>query len=302
MNRKGIDISEHNGNINWSKVKASGIEFAMIRLGYGIEHTDSKAIEYIKGCIEHNIPFGVYYYSYALNVNQAKQEANYVIKTLAPYKDKISYPVAIDMEDADGYKKKYGMPSKSVLTDICYTECEMFENAGYYAVIYANLDWFKNKLDTNKLTRFDKWLAQWNDKPTWDEKFGLWQYSSKGIISGINGYVDLNIAYKDYPSLINKNSVELKKSNEEIAEEVIDGKWGNGEARKTALTEAGYNYDTIQEIVNQKMASKNKKSVDEIAKEVIRGDWGNGQDRKNRLTKAGYDYNVIQARVNQLSK
>ena len=96
----------------------------------------------------------------------------------------------------------------------------------------------------------------------------------------------------------------IKKSNEEIVEEVIAGKWGNGTDRKNKLTEAGYDYNTIQNLVNEKLLGKtnntNTKSIEELAKEVILGKWGNGIDRKNRLTKAGYDYNVIQTRVNQL--
>lgn len=97
-----------------------------------------------------------------------------------------------------------------------------------------------------------------------------------------------------------------KKSNEEIANEVIAGKWGNGDARKTALTNAGYDYNAIQSIVNEKLTGKkteNKpklKSVDEVAKEVIAGQWGNGQDRFNKLAAAGYDANAVQNRVNEL--
>ena len=96
----------------------------------------------------------------------------------------------------------------------------------------------------------------------------------------------------------------IKKSNEEIVEEVIAGEWGNGIDRKNRLTEAGYDYNIIQNLVNEKLLGKtnntNTKSIEELAKEVIAGKWGNGIDRKNRLTEAGYDYNVIQTRVNQL--
>ena len=95
---------------------------------------------------------------------------------------------------------------------------------------------------------------------------------------------------------------DAKKSNEEIAKEVIAGKWGNGDDRKNRLASAGYNYNTIQSLVNQMLSgnTSNRKSDTEIAKEVIQGKWGNGADRKNRLTSAGYNYNNIQAIVNKL--
>ena len=94
-----------------------------------------------------------------------------------------------------------------------------------------------------------------------------------------------------------------KKSVDEIAREVIAGKWGNGQDRKNRLTKAGYNYNTVQKRVNEmlgKIPQPSKKSIDEIAREVILGKWGNGADRKNRLTKAGYDYDAVQNRVNEL--
>lgn len=110
---------------------------------------------------------------------------------------------------------------------------------------------------------------------------------------------DTNNNRIDPTPYIDADLPSAKKSNEEIADEVIKGLWGVGQDRKNRLTEAGYDYDAVQDIVNQKMAG-GKKSVDEIAKEVIRGDWGVGQDRKNRLTEAGYDYEEVQDRVNEI--
>lgn len=97
-----------------------------------------------------------------------------------------------------------------------------------------------------------------------------------------------------------KASSTPKKTVDQIAREVIAGKWGNGDTRKQKITSAGYDYNAVQAKVNQLLGGSNKKSIDTIAKEVIQGKWGNGQDRKNRLTKAGYDYNAVQKRVNQL--
>ena len=259
----GIDVSEHNGIINWDRVKLAGIEFALIRIAYGRQAVDKFAKRNIEECIKIGIPFGVYTYSYALNVESAKTEAELVINTLKPYKDKISFPVVIDMEDADGYKARNGMPSKEVLTDICIEECKMFENEGYYAMIYANLDWFKNKLDETKLEKYDKWLAQWSKNPTYNRPFGIWQYTSSGKVDGIDGRVDMNVSYKNYAEItkgIHPKTQPIKKSDQEIAQEVINGLWGNGEARKGNLASAGYNYNTIQNIVNEKLGYKNEKN------------------------------------------
>ena len=305
---KGIDVSAHQGNINWDAVKASGIDFAIIRISYGQSAVDSKAIRNIQECIRVGMPFGVYVYSYALNVNNAINEANLVIRTLAPYKDKVRFPVIIDMEDADGYKRKHGMPSYDTLVSICEKECLMFEEAGYYAAIYASKSWFDTKLNSSRLNRFDKWMAWWNSSASskFDHNaYGLWQYSSSGSVSGISGRVDMNESFKDYPSIIGGGKPTPQpstptKSVDEIAREVINGAWGNGDDRKNRLTAAGYDYNAVQNRVNELLgSSSSKKSNEEIANEVIAGQWGNGNDRKTRLQNAGYDYNAIQDIVNK---
>lgn len=304
---KGIDVSAHQGNINWDAVKASGIDFAIIRISYGQNSVDSKAIRNIEECIRVGMPFGVYTYSYALNINNAINEANLVIKTLAPYKDKVKFPVIIDMEDADGYKRKHGMPLNDVLVSICEKECLMFEEAGYYAAIYASKSWFDTKLNSSRLNRFDKWIAWWNKGASFDKNiYGLWQYTSSGSVNGISGNVDMNEAYKDYPSIINNNSnsssnTPAKKSIEQLAQEVLAGDWGNGEDRKNRLVAEGYNYDVVQARVNELSGIFSKKSNEEIANEVLAGKWDNGSERKKKLQAAGYDYDAIQTIVNQKS-
>lgn len=304
---KGIDVSAHQGNINWDAVKASGIDFAIIRISYGQNSVDSKAIRNIEECIRVGMPFGVYTYSYALNINNAINEANLVIKTLAPYKDKVRFPVIIDMEDADGYKRKHGMSSNDVLVSICEKECLMFEEAGYYAAIYASKSWFDTKLNSSRLNRFDKWIAWWNKGASFDKNiYGLWQYTSSGSVNGISGNVDMNEAYKDYPSIINNNSnsssnTPAKKSIEQLAQEVLAGDWGNGEDRKNRLVAEGYNYDVVQARVNELSGISSKKSNEEIANEVLAGKWDNGSERKKKLQAAGYDYDAIQTIVNQKS-
>ena len=195
-------------------------------------------------------------YSYALNVNNAINEANLLIKTLAPYKDKIKLPVVIDMEDADHYKQRNGMPPNETLVAICEKECLMFEEAGYYAAIYASKSWFDTKLKSEKLNRFDKWLAWWYSGAKFDKNvYVMWQYTSSGKVDGISGNVDMNEAFKDYKGMINTETVstpKVSKTIEQVAQEVVDGKWGNGEDRKNNLKNAGYDYNAVQSIVNAK--------------------------------------------------
>lgn len=138
---KGIDVSEHNGIINWEKVK-SQIDFAIIRVSYGLHSIDKMAKRNIEECIRLGINFGVYFYSYALNEAQVKTEVHTMLEFIKPYKEKILYPVIIDMEDADGYKEKHGMPSNEMLVSICETACNMIGSAGYFPTIYANQSWF----------------------------------------------------------------------------------------------------------------------------------------------------------------
>jgi len=302
---KGIDVSAHQGNINWDAVKASGIEFAIIRISYGQNTIDSKAIRNIEECIRVGMPFGVYVYSYALNVNNAINEANLVIKTLAPYKNKVKFPVIIDMEDADRYKAKYGMPSNDILVSICEKECLMFEDAGYYAAIYASKSWFDTKLNSSRLNRFDKWIAWWYSQASskFDHNtYGLWQYTSSGKVNGISGNVDMNEAFKDYPSIIDGgNSTPAQPSapisNEptgstlNLAVDVMNGKYGDGDARKNNL---GSRYNEVQDFINHIYST----DVNTLVSEVKNGKYGNGEIRKIVL---GSRYDEVQNIINKTS-
>lgn len=138
---KGIDVSEFQGIINWEKVK-SQIDFAIIRVSYGMKHVDKTAIRNIEECIRLGINFGVYFYSYALTELQVKEEVKLLLDTIRSYKEKILYPVIIDMEDADGYKEKHGMPSNEMLVNFCDIACQMIGTEGYFPMIYASQSWF----------------------------------------------------------------------------------------------------------------------------------------------------------------
>ena len=302
MTKLGVDVSKHNGNVDWQAVKNAGYgSFAIIRAGYGGDYTNQDDPQFernVSECERLGIPYGVYLYSYALNTNDAKGEVNHILRLLKKVGKNFKYGVWFDMEDADGYKKKHGMPNNSTLVNICYTFCEAVENAGYYVGIYASLSWLNNQLNNSKLDRFDKWVAQWNNSGcTYKKTYSIWQNTNNVSIGGKR--FDGNKLIRDFATSSNSGNTTPKKSNEQIAEEVIQGKWGNGQDRKIRLQNAGYDYNTIQNIVNQKLGTNTiKKSNEEIANEVIAGKWGNGNDRKNRLTEAGYNYNAVQSIVN----
>lgn len=289
----GIDISKHNGNINLEPYKG---QFVIIRVGYGHFHLDEKFERNVNECKRLGIPFGVYHYSYALNEAEAEAEARGVLNAISKYKNDIKVGVWFDMEDADGYKKKHGFKiSNSTIAPICYKFCKMIEDAGYYSGIYTSSSWLQYVNGLND--RFDKWVANWgkNDgsQHTNTSQSGtIQQYTSKPL--------DKNIMYADLNRYSRNNTTQAKpqpKPIDQIADEVIAGQWGDGADRKKRLTDAGYDYNAVQNAVNAKLA---KKSNEEIAQEVIAGKWGNGNDRKQRLTSAGYNYTAVQAIVSKL--
>lgn len=202
---KIIDISKHNGNLDFNKIKASGIEGVMIRIGYGIRHEDPMFRKNVEGCIAAGLHYGFYFYSYALNVNEANEEANYCLELLKGYAPTL--PIAFDMEDADGYKRKYGMPSNSTLQAICETFLSVVQKEGYYVSLYASLSWLNNQLNTPSLDIYDKWVAQWNSKCTYNKPYGMWQYTDAASIPGSSIRTDANLAYKDYPNIIKENKL-----------------------------------------------------------------------------------------------
>ena len=298
MEVKMIDVSVHNGVIDWDKVKASGIGGVLMRCGYGsdIESQDDKMFKRnADECSRLGIPFGVYLYSYAKNTDMAKSEADHALRLVKGYK--LSYPLYIDVEEAS---------QSGIAKDVVKVFCEAVKAAGYMPGVYANENWWNNYLVG--VDSYTKWVAKYGvnngqpgNKPN-VSNFDIWQYTSKGSCDGIGSSgLDMNICYRDFPAELGGSKpapAPAEKSNEEIANEVLAGTWGNGDDRKNRLSAAGYDYDAIQAIVNQK-ATPAKKSNEEIAKEVLAGAWGNGDDRKNRLSAAGYDYNAIQAIVNQ---
>ena len=192
----GIDVSAHNQTIDWERVKKAGVEFAILRCGFGQDYKsqdDKYFARNVSECERLKIPYGVYLYSYALNKKTASSEADHALRLLKGHTPK--YGVWFDMEDADKYKQRNGMPSDETLVNICVEFCDKMIKNGYKTGIYASLSWFKNQLNDSKLDKYDKWVAQWNDKCSYTKDYVMWQYTSSGLVDGINGRTDMNIMY-----------------------------------------------------------------------------------------------------------
>ena len=303
--KKGIDVSHYQKRIDWAKAK-NVVNFAIVKVGEGrYSHQKDEYFErnYTE-CKRLGIPVGVYSYAYATSVGEAKEEARRVIEWLNG-RD-LDLPVYYDMEDARMQKM-----GKNVLTEIAYAFCKEIESAGYWAGIYANLNWYNNYLDTEKLRKmFTLWIAHvdfTNNQMKYEGQYDMFQYSWQGKVDGIIANVDMDIMYRDLVGDIQKSkkktTTPVLKNDEEIIKEIMEGKWGNGEERKKNLQNSGYDYTRIQAKINELYRNNtNRKTNEEIAKEVIRGDWGNGHVRQDRLTTAGYDYKIIQNIVNNMMK
>lgn len=215
MELKLIDVSVYQGKIDWIEAKKH-IDGVIIRCGYGSDHTDQddkRFEENVEACIKHDIPFGVYLYSYAKTIEKAKSEAAHVIRLLKPYKDKISYPVYYDLEEA-------GTEQGAVERALVFGE--IIEAEGYWCGIYANQYWWRTYLKDG-LDRFTKWVAKYsNEKPSGiSGTYDIWQYSSRGSVPGIEGNVDMNVCYRDFPSEIKKENLSEENTDEKA--EIADG-------------------------------------------------------------------------------
>ena len=208
MELKLIDVSVYQGNIDWQEAKKH-IDGVIIRCGYGSDNTeqdDKKFKQNIEACIKYDIPFGVYLYSYAKSIEKAKSEAAHVIRLLKPYKDKISYPVYYDLEEA-------GTEQGAVERALVFGE--IIEAEGYWCGIYANQYWWRTYLKDG-LNRYTKWVAKYsNEKPSGiSGTYDIWQYSSRGSVPGIEGNVDMNVCYRDFSSEIKKTASKVEEKKE----------------------------------------------------------------------------------------
>lgn len=193
----GIDVSKWNGDIDWDKVKAEGVEFAIIRAGYrgsvtGSIVQDPKFEENMRGATAAGIKVGVYFFTQAVNEVEAVEEASAVLRLVREYS--LDYPIFIDTEGAGGSGRADGL-DKETRTLVCEAFCRTVSNAGIRGGVYASRNWYNNNLDMNRLDAYYIWLAEYRSAPLYQGYYQMWQHSSKGKIDGIKGNVDLDIAY-----------------------------------------------------------------------------------------------------------
>ena len=192
-----IDVSEHQGQIDWNRVKNTGIVGAMLRCGYGVKNPnqiDKQFFNNLAGCKVVGMPYGFYHYSYALSVAEAEKEADFCLEIIEGTNPQ--YPVAFDMEES-----RQAALGKSVCADIAIAFCNKIRAAGYRPMLYTNLNWSRNYIDMAKIDAagIDVWMAQYNTQCDYTGNYVMWQYSSSGRVDGITANtVDMNWCYKDY--------------------------------------------------------------------------------------------------------
>lgn len=233
--KKGVDLSCWNENVNYNKLKQDGVEFAIIRSGFGKDEGQKDKLfeKHYKGCKDAGLKVGAYLYSYCTAVENANKEAENCLKHIAG--KNFDLPIYIDIEEAR--TKILGVDA---VTNIALNFCRRIKEAGYNAGVYANLDWFRNNIrpDAILLEHFSIWLAQWNDKITANFPVDIWQYTNK--YNGMDG---------DY--LVDEGILQEVKQDEkiyELAVKVIFGEYGNGDERKQKL---GDKYYEVQNLVNR---------------------------------------------------
>jgi len=195
--KKGIDVSRYQGDIDWEKVAASGIDFAFLRAGFrgygsGELQADETFLTNAMAASQQGIEIGVYFFTQAINEDEAREEARMVIDALGG--NQVAYPVVLDVEKVKG--GRMNALDQEQLTDVCLAFCDEVSTAGYEPMIYGNLETFMMMLDLERLEGIRKWLAYYNNDIYFPYEFDIWQYSSSGKVDGIEGKVDMNIQMK----------------------------------------------------------------------------------------------------------
>ena len=199
VSHMGIDVSKYQGKIDWEKVAADGVEFVFLRLGLrGYE--SGKLVEdetfqaNIQGATEHGIKVGVYFFSQAITVEEAVEEANFVLERIAPYN--IECPVVFDVEKVGSSSARMNQLTPQERTDVTIAFLDTIEAAGYKSMFYHNMETALLLLELERLKDYDRWFAYYGEELYYPYAYGVWQYSEKGRIDGISGEVDMNIAFE----------------------------------------------------------------------------------------------------------
>ncbi|MDE6951102.1 MAG: glycoside hydrolase family 25 protein [Lachnospiraceae bacterium] len=201
LTKKGIDVSKYQGEIDWAAVKNDGVDYAIIRVGIrgyseGGILEDEFFRQNIEGATANGIPVGVYFFTQALNEEEALEEANFVIEMLQGYE--LTYPVYLDIEDVKKESCRTNVLTVTERTNNAKVFLEAVKEAGYQPAIYGNMKTFLLMLDLSALEQYDKWFAGYTLPIYYPYEYKMLQYSEKGQVAGINGQVDVNICFKDY--------------------------------------------------------------------------------------------------------
>jgi GH25 family lysozyme M1 (1,4-beta-N-acetylmuramidase) len=195
---KGIDVSHWNGSVDFNKVKQAGYSFVIINAGYGryANQKDERFEENYKKANAAGLGVGAYWYSYALKDAEALEEAKLFAQVIKG--KQFEYPVAFDIED-----RSQSALNQAQCSSITKTFCEYMQKQGYYISIYSYTSFLKNKISKQLRTDYDVWVANFDvAKPDYSDPYGIWQYTSKGVVPGVNGNCDCNYSYKDYPAIM----------------------------------------------------------------------------------------------------
>ena len=200
---KGIDISQYNAVVDWNKVKSDGVEFVILRAGYrgygtGKLTADTKFLEYAKGAYDAGINLGVYFVTQAVSVDEAIEEAEFVLDLMKESGAEFTWPIALDLEDAASADARTANLDKETRTEYIIAFCERIKEAGYNPMLYAAIRWYIEEMDLSRLTDYNKWFAQYFNRPFFPYEFQIWQYTSSGKVDGIDGNVDLDLCFVNY--------------------------------------------------------------------------------------------------------
>lgn len=199
----GVDISKHNGTVNFRSMKAAGIDYVMIRLGArgystGQLSLDDNFVENIEDAIDAGLDIGIYFYSQAVTLEEATQEVNFVVQNLTPYKEHINYPLAFDMESVPNDKARIDGLSREDKTAISAAFLSGVQAAGYIPMLYGNKEWLIKNIDLAQLQNYDVWLSEDEDIPDYPYQYTMWQYTTTGVLNGITGDANLNLCFVSY--------------------------------------------------------------------------------------------------------
>ena len=210
VNKKGVDISSAQGNINMTAVKEAGYDFVMIHCGYGSDFTDQDDSQFeknVKKAEALGLPWGVYFYPYSLSAEQDKSELEHILRLLKGKKP--TMPIAVDVEDSDDYKKKRGGWTFANVNRNTKFLLEGLEKAGYYPMLYTGFEEIENYLSPDVWKKYDMWFAHWAKKCGYTgSNLCMWQYGGETnlidgcTIAGVDGKIDKDLCYKDYPAII----------------------------------------------------------------------------------------------------